>query len=294
MALTQINGNQISATTAALISQLTFLSTNSVLQLPTGTTAQRPSNVAYGTIRFNLTLDNVEVWKANSDGLGTNGWAPVGAGGPARGRDSIIRTNRNFIDENIIVGPSQGELYTNGFTAGPVTVNTGVTVTVDTGGNWFILGGSEDDNLPVIFKDIVVNATSNLRGYTTIGTTLETSVFKSGVSGTYDCDLQNGSVFYFYRPSANNFSINIINLPTTEDRTTSIALICDQGTTSSTHGVPTSFSIDGTSYAVRWSGATPSSSSSSQQRFDIISLTIFSLGSGLGYKIIGQYSTFGS
>lgn len=139
MALTQINGNQISTTTRALIESLSFASANSVLQLPSGTTAQRPTGVAYGSIRFNTTLDTVEVWKSDSDGQGTDGWGSVGGGGPSRGRDSIVRTNRNYINENLTIGPSQGEQFSNGMTAGPVTINSGFTVTIDTNGSWSIV-----------------------------------------------------------------------------------------------------------------------------------------------------------
>jgi hypothetical protein len=139
MALTQINGNQISSSTAALITQLSFLNNNSILQLPVGTTQQRPTGVSFGTIRFNTTLDSVEVYKSDSDGQGTDGWGSVGGGGPSRGRDSVIRTNRNFINENVTVGPSQGEQFTNGMSAGPVTISPGFTVTVDTGGSWSVV-----------------------------------------------------------------------------------------------------------------------------------------------------------
>jgi hypothetical protein len=139
MALTQINGNQISSSTAALITQLSFLNNNSILQLPVGTTQQRPAGVSFGTIRFNTTLDSVEVYKSDSDGQGTDGWGSVGGGGPSRGRDSVIRTNRNFINENVTVGPSQGEQFTNGMSAGPVTISPGFTVTVDTGGSWSVV-----------------------------------------------------------------------------------------------------------------------------------------------------------
>lgn len=139
MALTQINGNQISSSTAALITQLSFLNNNSILQLPVGTTQQRPTGVSFGTIRFNTTLDSVEVYKSDSDGQGTDGWGSVGGGGPSRGRDSVIRTNRNFINENVTVGPSQGEQFTNGMSAGPVTISPGFTVTVDTGGSWTVV-----------------------------------------------------------------------------------------------------------------------------------------------------------
>lgn len=144
MAVTKINGNQISNTTNALITTLSFLNTNSVLTLPVGTTAQRPTGISYGTIRFNTTTDNVEVYKSDSDGQGTDGWGSVGGGGPAKGLDSFIRTNRDSITETITIGPSAGAQYTNGFSAGPVTLNTGSVVTVDSGGRWYVLGDSDE------------------------------------------------------------------------------------------------------------------------------------------------------
>jgi hypothetical protein len=139
MALQQINGNQISTSTSAIISTLSFLNTNSVFQLPTGTTEQRPTGVSYGTLRFNTTLDNVECYKTDIDGLGTDGWGSIGGGGPSRGLDSVIRTNRNFISENITVGVSAGEKYVNGMSAGPITINSGYTVTVESGAAWSVV-----------------------------------------------------------------------------------------------------------------------------------------------------------
>lgn len=139
MAITKINGNQISTSTSALITTLSFVNTNSVFQLPTGTTGQRPTGVSYGTIRFNTTTDSVEVYRSDSDGQGTDGWGSVGGAGPSKGLDSLIRTNRNTINENIIIGPSQGAQYANGMSAGPITIGSGWTVTIDTGGSWSIV-----------------------------------------------------------------------------------------------------------------------------------------------------------
>jgi hypothetical protein len=139
MALTRISGNQISTTTSAIINTLSFANTTSIMQLPTGTTAQRPAGVTYGTIRFNTTIDNVEVFKSDSDGQGTDGWGAIGGGGPSRGRDSIIRTNRNYINENISIGTSAGETFANGMSSGPITIQNGFTVTIETGANWSIV-----------------------------------------------------------------------------------------------------------------------------------------------------------
>ena len=144
MALQQINGNQISTSTAALITQLSFLNTSSVFQLPTGPSGDRPSSPPFGVMRFNTTIDSVEVYKADSDGQGNPGWGSVGGGGPSRGRDSIVRTNRNYINETISIGPTSGEQFSNGTTIGPIEIRSGAVITVETGGYWYILGQGSD------------------------------------------------------------------------------------------------------------------------------------------------------
>jgi hypothetical protein len=51
---------------------------------------------------------------------------------PSLGRNSIIRTNAQSVDHDITI-PST----TNGMSAGPITISTGITVTVD--GNWSVV-----------------------------------------------------------------------------------------------------------------------------------------------------------
>ena len=119
MALTKISGNQISQSTSAIITTLSFFSTNSVFRLPAGTTGNRPTGISVGTMRFNTSLDSAEIYKAD-DGTGSAGWSPVAGGGPSLGTDSIIRTNPTTISENITVGPSAGNEFANGMSAGPI------------------------------------------------------------------------------------------------------------------------------------------------------------------------------
>tara|TARA_B100000242_G_scaffold236822_1_gene176688 strand:- start:188 stop:610 length:423 start_codon:yes stop_codon:yes gene_type:complete len=139
MAISRVSGNQIATSTQALITTLKFFNTNSVLELPTGTTAQRPTGVSIGTLRFNSTIDQAEIYKAD-DGTGSAGWSPVAGGGPAIGTDSIIRTNHNQIAENLTVGPTanNGAEFTNGMSAGPISINSGFTVTVESGAAWSV------------------------------------------------------------------------------------------------------------------------------------------------------------
>ena len=139
MAISRISGNQIATSTSAIITTLSFLNTNSVLRLPSGTTAQRPTGVSIGTLHFNTTIDQAEIYKAD-DGTGSAGWAPVAGGGPSLGTDSIIRTNHNRIQENITVGPTanNGAEFTNGMSAGPIQIDSGFTVTVESGAAWSV------------------------------------------------------------------------------------------------------------------------------------------------------------
>ena len=138
MAITKISGNQISQSTSAIITTLSLFSTNSEFRLPAGTTGNRPTGISVGTMRFNTSLDSAEIYKAD-DGTGSAGWSPVAGGGPSLGTDSIIRTNPTTISENITVGPSAGNEFANGMSAGPITVANGYTVTVESGGSWSVV-----------------------------------------------------------------------------------------------------------------------------------------------------------
>ena len=138
MALSKISGNQISTGTEAIITTLSFLNQDSVLRLPSGTQANRPTGVSAGSIRFNTDLDAAEIYKAD-DGSGSAGWTAVSGGGPALGTDSIIRTNPTTISENLTVGPTAGSEFANGMSAGPITIANGYTVTVESGGSWSVV-----------------------------------------------------------------------------------------------------------------------------------------------------------
>ena len=142
MSLTKINGNNIAQSTAAIISSLKFLNSsgNAVFALPSGTSDQRPETADDGTVRYNSDLLAAEIYRPAAPGQASN-WFPLAGGGPSIGEDSIIRTNANTIDENLTVGPTgtqTGTEYTNGMTAGPVTISTGFTVTIQNGASWSV------------------------------------------------------------------------------------------------------------------------------------------------------------
>ena len=142
---TKINGNQIDAATRAIITALTVTEQINLPSL-TQTAINGLGTPAFGTLVYNATEDMAQIYLQDA-AQGVPGWDDVGGGGPSVGEDSIIRTNGPTIGESLTIGPTAngGVEFTNGFTAGPVEVASGYTVTIENGASWFILGGEEND-----------------------------------------------------------------------------------------------------------------------------------------------------
>ena len=142
---TKIIGNQIDATTRAIMEALQV---TEQINLPALNQAAVDAlgTPAYGTLVYNTTEDMAQIYKADA-AQGVPGWDDVGGGGPSVGEDSIIRTNGTTIGETLTVGPSAngGVEFSNGFSAGPINIANGNTVTVENGAQWFIIGGEDND-----------------------------------------------------------------------------------------------------------------------------------------------------
>jgi hypothetical protein len=143
MAVQKINGNQISNTTDATIAQLQFANSNSSLKLPTGTTAQRPTGISRGTIRFNATTDVPEIYNSQT---GVNDWNGIGSETGVDGGGVFVRTNGPTITKDITIGPTANndQKYTWGILIGDITINTGNSVTVEDGAGLFIIDEADD------------------------------------------------------------------------------------------------------------------------------------------------------
>ena len=103
----------------------TFNSTGAV-QVPAGTTAQRPTPTA-GDIRFNTDINEFE-------GYASGVWSQIGGGATGGGSDKVFVQNQAIVTTNYTL--------TTGFNAesvGPITINGGVTVTVPSGQRWVVL-----------------------------------------------------------------------------------------------------------------------------------------------------------
>jgi hypothetical protein len=104
-----------------------LLTGTGVLDLPVGTTAQRPGSPTSGMIRFNTDLTQFE-------GYNGSAWSSVGGGATGGGADTVFLENSNTVTTSYTLTANK-----NAVSAGPVTINAGVTVTVPSGASWVVV-----------------------------------------------------------------------------------------------------------------------------------------------------------
>ena len=104
-----------------------ILGTTTALELPDGTTGQRPGSPVNGMVRYNTTLSTFEGYKAGA-------WGAIGGGATGGGSDDVFYENGQTVTSNYTLTTSK-----NAMTAGPVTINSGITVTVPSGQSWVIV-----------------------------------------------------------------------------------------------------------------------------------------------------------
>jgi hypothetical protein len=97
------------------------------LDLPVGTSLERPGVANSGMIRFNTTLNTFE----GHDGVG---WGSIGGGASGAGSDDIFYENGLIVTGSYTLTPNK-----NAMSAGPITINSGVTVTIPSGQSWVIV-----------------------------------------------------------------------------------------------------------------------------------------------------------
>jgi hypothetical protein len=95
--------------------------------LPVGTTAQRDGSPAVGYIRYNTDYSSFE-------GYSAGGWGSIGAGAKGGGNNQVFFENDTNVTSSYTITTGK-----NAMSAGPVTIDTGVDVTVPDGSTWVIV-----------------------------------------------------------------------------------------------------------------------------------------------------------
>jgi hypothetical protein len=102
------------------------LSGTGALKVQVGSTAQRPSGTQ-GMFRFNSTTGQFE-------GYDGTAWGSIGGGASGGGSDTVFQENGNTVTTSYTLGSGR-----NAVSAGPITINAGVIVTVPSGASWVIV-----------------------------------------------------------------------------------------------------------------------------------------------------------
>jgi len=115
-------GGNLTLTTFTATGDGTFSGTGQV-KLPAGTTAQRSGSPVNGMLRYNSTIEQFE-------GYADGAWGGI-SGAQAGG---AILTNKSTASASYTIATGE-----NGLSVGPITVSSGVTITVSSGQRWLVL-----------------------------------------------------------------------------------------------------------------------------------------------------------
>jgi hypothetical protein len=102
-----------------------FSGTGSI-KLPVGTTAQRNGSPTAGDMRYNTTTGSFEGY--------TSAWGALGGGATGGGSDAVFFENGQTVTTNYTITNNM-----NAGSFGPITINSGVTVTVGSGEVWTVV-----------------------------------------------------------------------------------------------------------------------------------------------------------
>jgi hypothetical protein len=94
--------------------------------LPAGTTGQRPGSPNSGMVRFNVDTNQFE-------GYGS-AWGALGGGATGSGGNQVFYENDQSVTNSYTITAGK-----NAVTAGPITIGSGVTVTVPSNSSWVIV-----------------------------------------------------------------------------------------------------------------------------------------------------------
>lgn len=121
------NGSADVSWTVAEIGAVARTSATGSASTPAGTTAQRDASPAAGYFRFNTTLGKFE-------GYNGTAWGAVGGGATGGGSDDIFIENGQTVTTNYTITSGK-----NAMSAGPITIASGIVVTVPSGSNWVVV-----------------------------------------------------------------------------------------------------------------------------------------------------------
>lgn len=121
------HGSVIATLTNGIATKIGKTASTGSAEIPVGTTAQRDGAAQQGYFRFNSTLNQFE-------GYNGTAWGAVGAGATGGVGNAVFYENDTNVTQNYTITTGK-----NAMSAGPITINDGVTVTVPNGSVWSVI-----------------------------------------------------------------------------------------------------------------------------------------------------------
>ena len=112
--------------TPTFTGNVTMSSTGFAL-IPAGTTAERPVSPANGQIRYNTTTSQFEGYQGGA-------WGQLGGGATGGGGDEVFVENGVTVTTNYTLTTGK-----NASSVGPISLDSGVSVTIPSGQRWIVL-----------------------------------------------------------------------------------------------------------------------------------------------------------
>ena len=100
---------------------------NEFMLIPKGTTAQRPAVPVDGEMRYNTTTSQFEGYQGGA-------WGQLGGGATGGGPDEVFVENARVVTTNYTLSTNK-----SAESVGPITINSGITVTIPSDERWVIL-----------------------------------------------------------------------------------------------------------------------------------------------------------
>lgn len=126
-----INSTGVVTATAANVTTLTVtgetgFNTTSSLKVPKGNTGERPVGVSSGSIRYNTQTQQFEGYSSS--------WGSLGGGAVGGGQNTAFYENDVAVTDNYEITSGK-----NAMSAGPITLNANVVVTIPSGSVWTVV-----------------------------------------------------------------------------------------------------------------------------------------------------------
>ena len=229
----------------------------------------------------------------------SDGVVKVFSGSTERPTGTVDFANAGLVYSPIKAGAGDfASITTGNITSTSGTIGFGGTVNITSSANFtganVTLGSGTWSGTPTFSGNLVFSGnpsftgTPSFSGGIRVQEMVEDIVDVTQSGNAVTLDYQNGNIFYVSNSFSSNFVVNLTNVPTDNGRIFTVNLLVPQ---TATGYIPTgaSFTVNGGTSAIRWSGGITPSPTSSSGKIDIFTFTVIRRSST--WTVLGSSNT---